>query len=76
MLDNVFLLTALARLSGLEVRHPEMTAIVRDVYRALMVAVAGREFPRVCSEVPTRMSVDHAEAGCTAGRCSTRARAS
>jgi uracil phosphoribosyltransferase len=59
----VYLLTALARLSGLEVRHPEMTCIVRDVYRALMMTVAGQEFPRIAAEVPTRMARDHAEAG-------------
>jgi hypothetical protein len=63
VLDNVYLLTALARLSGLEVRHPEMTCIVRDVYRALMMTVAGQEFPRIAAEVPTRMARDHAEAG-------------
>ena len=27
LLDNVYLLTALARLSGPDVRHPEMTSI-------------------------------------------------
>ena len=63
ILDNVYLLTALARLSGTEVRHPEMTSIVRDVYKALMVTVAGQEFPRVEGQAPTRMSQDHPEAG-------------
>ena len=59
ILDNVYLLTALARLSGTDVRHPEMTSIVRDVYKALMVTVAGQEFPRVLGEIKTRMSEQH-----------------
>jgi uracil phosphoribosyltransferase len=63
LLDNVYLLTALARLSGPAVRHPEMTSIVRDVYRALLVAVAGREFPRAPGELPTRMAELHPAEG-------------
>ncbi len=63
VLDNVYLLTALARLSGIEVRHPEMTTIVRDVYKALLVTVVGREFPRARGAAPTRMAALHAEAG-------------
>jgi len=63
ILDNVYLLTALARLSGPDVRHPEMTGIVRDVYKALMVTVAGQEFPRVRGEAPTRMAAQHPREG-------------
>ena len=63
ILDNVYLLTALARLSGTEVRHPEMTSIVRDVYKAMLVAVVGREFPRVRGEVDTRMAELHPREG-------------
>lgn len=63
ILDNVYLLTALARLSGTEVRHPEMTSIVRDVYKAMMVAVAGHEFPRVRTEIETRMAAEHPAEG-------------
>ena len=59
LLDNRFLLTALARLSSPEVRHPEMTAILRQVYQTMLVNVAGREFPSVRAEVPTRMVADH-----------------
>ncbi len=63
VLDNVYLLSALARLSGTEVRHPEMTGIVRDVYKTMLVAVAGQEFPRLRAEVPTRMAEQHPEQG-------------
>lgn len=63
LLDNLYLLTALARLSSPEVRHPEMTQILRTVYQTMMVAVAGREFPSVIGEHPTRMSEAHPEEG-------------
>ena len=56
VLDNRYLLTALARLSGNELRHPELTSLLRSVYRALLVAVAGREFPWVRTESATRMA--------------------
>ncbi|MCK6448344.1 MAG: uracil phosphoribosyltransferase [Planctomycetes bacterium] len=63
VLDNLYLLSALARLSSPHVRHPEMTAILRSIYQALLVAVAGREFPRIAAEVPTRMQELHPKEG-------------
>ena len=75
ILDNVYLLTALARLSGQDVRHPEMTSIVRDVYKALMVTVAGQEFPRVKGEMPTRMAGLHPAEGVYRGEVLDRAEA-
>ena len=63
ILDNLYLLTALARLSGKEVRHPEMTSILRSIYEALLVSVVGQEFPRVRAEVPTRMEDLHPAEG-------------
>lgn len=59
LLDNRFLLTALARLSSPEVRHPEMVGILRQVYQTMLVNVAGREFPCVRAEVRTRMAAMH-----------------
>lgn len=63
VLDNLYLLAALARLGSPSVRHPEMTAILRSIYQALLVAVAGREFPRVLAQVPTRMQELHPKEG-------------
>ncbi|MCE9595663.1 MAG: uracil phosphoribosyltransferase [Planctomycetes bacterium] len=63
VLDNLYLLSALARLSSPEVRHPEMTSILRSIYQALLVAVSGREFPRIDAEVPTRMRALHPKEG-------------
>lgn len=63
ILDNLYLLTALARLSGKEVRHPEMTRILRSIYEALLVSVVGQEFPRVRAEIPTRMQDLHPDEG-------------
>ncbi len=63
LLDNRFLLTALARLSSPEVRHPEMVGILRQVYQTMLVNVAGREFPSVHAEIPTRMAEKHPREG-------------
>ena len=63
LLDNRFLLSALARLSSPEVRHPEMAGILRQIYQTMLVNVAGREFPAVRAEIPTRMSERHGEQG-------------
>ncbi|HTF87515.1 MAG TPA: uracil phosphoribosyltransferase [Planctomycetota bacterium] len=63
ILDNRFLLTALARISSPEVRHPEMVGILRQVYQTMLVNVAGREFPPVRAEVPTRMAEFHPREG-------------
>jgi uracil phosphoribosyltransferase len=63
LLDDVHLLTLLARLGSPEVRHPEMTMILRTMYGALLGTVVGTEFPRVTGEVPTRMVGHHPEQG-------------
>ena len=63
ILDNLYLLTALARLSGKQVRHPEMPGILRSIYQALLVSVVGQEFPRVRAEQPTRMVDQHPSEG-------------
>jgi uracil phosphoribosyltransferase len=63
ILDNLFLLTALARLGGKHVRHPEMTATLRGIYQIMLATVAGHELPRVQSEIPTRMADQHPREG-------------
>lgn len=63
ILDNIFLLTALARLSSAEVRHPELAATLRRVYQTMLATVAGQELARVHGEVPTRMSELHPREG-------------
>jgi uracil phosphoribosyltransferase len=63
ILNNLHLLTLLARLSSKEVRHPEMVYLLRTIYQALLVTVAGNELPRVEVEVATRMSDRHPREG-------------
>jgi len=55
ILNNRFLLSALARLGGTRVRHPEINELLRVVYRAMIVTVAGRELPTMETATPTRM---------------------
>jgi uracil phosphoribosyltransferase len=63
VLDNVHLLTLLARLGGVEVRHPEMIGLLRTIYRAMLVLVAGRELPSVDAAIPSRMAELHPAEG-------------
>ncbi|MGH7151999.1 MAG: uracil phosphoribosyltransferase [Planctomycetota bacterium] len=62
ILNNRFLHSVLARLGGTQVRHPEINELLRVVYRAMTVTVAGRELPTVGGVVPTRM-IERTEAG-------------
>jgi len=59
ILDNLYLLTALSKLSGKRIRHPEMTATLRRVYQIMLANVAGHDLPRVRTEEPTRMQDLH-----------------
>lgn len=63
ILNNLFLLTALARLGSEEVAHPELVNILRTTYRLLCIAACGQEFPEYEAEVPTRMASIHPETG-------------
>ena len=63
ILDNTHLLTLLARLSGTDVAHPELPALVRTVYRGLLMNVCGNELPRIEAAVPTRMADAHPKEG-------------
>ena len=63
VLDNAFLATILARLGSPRIGHPEMVFALRILYQALLVNAAGREFPRIAGEVPTRMATTHPSEG-------------
>ncbi len=59
ILDDAWLLTALARISAPDTPHPQLLSLLRSVYRDLTVAVAGRELPTTGAEIPTRMAAVH-----------------
>lgn len=63
LLDNVYLLSALARIGSPHVAHRDLMALLRSVYQTLLMTACGRELPRVASEVPTRMGAAHPERG-------------
>ncbi len=63
ILDNLYLLTALSKLSGKRIRHPEMTATLRRVYQIMLANVAGHDLPCVRTEEPTRMQDLHPAEG-------------
>ena len=56
VLDNVYLLSALARIGSPDVAHRDLMALLRSVYQTLLSTACGRELPRVDAEVATRMS--------------------
>ena len=63
VLNNIHLLTLLARLGSKDARHPEIPALVRTIYRAMMIAVSSYEFPRTEASIPTRMVDQHPDEG-------------
>jgi uracil phosphoribosyltransferase len=63
LLDNVHLLTLVSRVSGNDVRHPELPQLVRTIYQSLFLAASGREMPRIEAGVPTRMIAAHPKEG-------------
>lgn len=63
LLDNVYLLSALARIGSPDVAHRDLMALLRSVYQTLLVVSCGRELPRVSGETPTRMAADHPDRG-------------
>lgn len=56
LLDNVYLLSALARIGSPNVAHRDLMALLRSVYQSLLMTACGRELPRVTGEVATRMA--------------------
>jgi uracil phosphoribosyltransferase len=63
ILDNVYLLSALARIGSPEVAHRDLMALLRSVYQSLLMTACGRELPRVDAQVPSRMAAAHPERG-------------
>lgn len=56
-------LAALARLGSPDVRHTELLALVRSLYRGLAQRAFGAELPTVDVSVPTRMADLHPDEG-------------
>ncbi len=63
LLGDPWSLSALARLGSPEVRHTELLALVRSLYRGLAQRVFGAELPTVDVAVPTRMATLHEDEG-------------
>ncbi len=63
ILDNVYLLSALARIGSPNIAHRDLMALLRHVYQTLLMTACGRELPRVRVDEPTRMAAAHPERG-------------
>ncbi len=63
ILDNVYLLSALARIGSPSVAHRDLMALLRSVYQTLLMTACGRELPRVSTSVPSRMAATHGARG-------------
>lgn len=63
ILDNVYLLSALARIGSPSVAHRDLMALLRSVYQTLLMTACGRELPRVTASVPSRMAAAHQSRG-------------
>ncbi len=53
----------LARLSGPDVRHPELVGLLRTAYTLLGAAALGESLPLAQAELPTRMQPEHPHEG-------------
>lgn len=63
ILENVYLLSALARIGSPNVAHRDLMALLRSVYQTLLMTACGRELPRVRTEEATRMAAVHPQRG-------------
>jgi uracil phosphoribosyltransferase len=63
ILDNVYLLSALARIGSPGVAHRDLMALLRSVYQTLLMTACGRELPRRHAEVASRMAAQHPARG-------------
>jgi len=61
--DNVYLLSALARIGNPTTPHRDLMALLRSVYQHLLMTACGRELPRVSASVPSRMEATHKDRG-------------
>ena len=68
LLENVYLLSALARIGSPHVAHRDLMALLRSVYQSLLMSACGRELPFVHGEEPSRMAAAHADRGVYRGR--------
>lgn len=67
VLDNVYLLSALARIGSPDVPPSDLMALLRSVYQTLLVVSSGRELPRVHADTPSRMADVHPARGVVRG---------
>ncbi len=63
ILDSPSLATLVARLSAPDIRQPELTGVLRQVYAALFLAAADAELARTSAAIPTRMAEAHPDDG-------------
>jgi uracil phosphoribosyltransferase len=63
ILDNVYLLSALARIGSPNVAHRDLMALLRSVYQTLLMTACGRELPRVLTSTASRMAATHKDRG-------------
>ncbi|MFN0244053.1 MAG: uracil phosphoribosyltransferase [Planctomycetota bacterium] len=68
ILDNVYLLSALARIGAPDTPHRDLMSLLRSVYQTLFTTACGRELASVDARVPTRMVDAHPHAGHWHGR--------
>ncbi len=68
ILDDAFMLTALARLSSPESNRQEVLSLLRSVNQTLITTAVGRELRTVGAEIPTRMNEIHAGHGVYRGK--------
>ena len=68
VLDDAFLLTALARLSSPESTRAEVLSLLRSVNHTLVMTALGRELLTTGCEIPTRMAEVHPGAGVYSGK--------
>lgn len=63
ILDNVYLLHALARIGSPGIAHRDLMALLRNVYQTMLTTACGRELPRVAGSVASRMAAVHPDRG-------------
>ncbi len=63
LVGDAWSLSALARLGSGRTSHPELLALLRELYRGLAQRAFGRELATIEGELPTRMVESHPEAG-------------
>lgn len=62
LLNDVYLLSHLAKLCSPETHQPVINELVTTLYQSLLKLVVNREFPNREAAIPTRMAAQHPEA--------------